>query len=268
LPRDLEDVLDYLLPAPGNGATAGSTSASGPLRPDHPRRPAALPILALPIGSRDVVRAAFAWNLTVEIARLGASADLVAPRADGGALWPDPGRGPIGAELSITDADGLGALSRAAFDVAVSRAAEANDGGVVLVCVPPAWLSDANDGRALLRWVLLFSSPETTDLKQAYGLAKHVRQLGSEARVGLTIHGARRVGEAERAFERVAVTAQRHLSLSVVSYGLLVDDLHVYRAIAARRPIGLERPQSRASRALGDVAGLILEDARKRIGDR
>jgi MinD-like ATPase involved in chromosome partitioning or flagellar assembly len=48
-----------------------------------------------------------------------------------------------------------------------------------------------------------------------------------------------------------------------VSYGLLVDDLHVYRAIVARRPIGLEHPQSPAARALRDVARLVLEDARK-----
>ena len=41
------------------------------------QRPAALPILAVPIGDRDVVRAAFAWNLVVEIARLGGSSTLL-----------------------------------------------------------------------------------------------------------------------------------------------------------------------------------------------
>ena len=75
--------------------------------------------------------------------------------------------------------------------------------------------------------------------------------------------GARRVGDAERAFGRLAATALRHLRHPVVSYGLLVDDLHVYRAIVARRPIGLEHPQSRAARALRDVARLLLDDARR-----
>jgi MinD-like ATPase involved in chromosome partitioning or flagellar assembly len=46
-----------------------------------------------------------------------------------------------------------------------------------------------------------------------------------------------------------------------VSYGLLVDDLHIYRASVAHRPIGLEHPQSRAARALRDVAQLLLDDA-------
>ena len=72
---------------------------------------------------------------------------------------------------------------------------------------------------------------------------------------------ARRIEEGERAFSRLADTAQRHLGHSVVSYGLLVDDLHIYRAIVAHRPIGLEHPQSRAARALRDVARLLLDDA-------
>ena len=42
-----------------------------------------------------------------------------------------------------------------------------------------------------------------------------------------------------------------------------VHDLDVYRAIVAQRPIGLDHPQSPAARALRDVAGLLLEDARK-----
>jgi hypothetical protein len=57
--------------------------------------------------------------------------------------------------------------------------------------------------------------------------------------------------------------AARHLGRSPQSYGLLADDLHVYRAIAARRPIGLEHPQSRAARALGDVARMLWSDAQK-----
>jgi hypothetical protein len=48
----------------------------------------------------------------------------------------------------------------------------------------------------------------------------------------------------------------------LTSYGLLFDDLYVYRAIAAGRPIGLAHPQAPATRALMDVAGLIYENTR------
>ena len=73
------------------------------------------------------------------------------------------------------------------------------------------------------------------------------------------------MGDAEAAFSRLANAAWRQLQLSLTSYGLLVDDLHVYQAIVAQRPIGMVHPQSPAARSMGDVAQLLLEDARKRI---
>jgi MinD-like ATPase involved in chromosome partitioning or flagellar assembly len=209
------------------------------------------------------LRAAFAWNLAVEIARLGGDATLLAPAETGGsALWPAPGRGPIGARLSFTGATNLPELNRAALDLAVSRAADAADGGVILTRVPPSWMHQTMGNQTLLRWVLLFASPDSNNLQEAYALTKRLAQLGSKTRIGVTIHGAQKVSEAERAFRKLAGTALNHLHHSVVSYGLLVDDLHVYRAIVAQRPIGLEHPQSRAARALRDVARMLLDDAR------
>ncbi len=278
LPRKLEDVLDYLLP--GGGSLSAQTSAGAQTHtsapPDSHRqldahanrrsredRPPALPIIALPIGDEDVVHAAFAWNLVVEVARLGAAAILLAPADHAAAsLWPPPGRGPIGAKLELVRAANLRELHRAALDLAVSRAPDANNGGLILARVPPTWLSGASDGRALLRWVLLFATAEPSGLRHTYGLAKRVIGAGTTPRIGITIHGARHIDQAKRAFSRLADTALRHLGHSIVSYGLLVDDLHIYRAIVAQRPIGLEHPQSRAARALRDVASLLLGDAK------
>ena len=281
MPRKLEDVLDYFLPEAGAPFPVTRANAR-PIEDPHPTnrsqsewspganpiprtradRPAALPIIALPIGDQNVVHAAFAWNLAVEFARFGVNATLLAP-ADRAAtsLWPPSGRGPIGAELELVPATNLRELNRAALDLAVSRAADAKNGGVILTRVPPTWLNGISDGRALLRWVLLFAATEPSGLRETYGLAKRVLQTGPTPRIGITIHGARRIEEAERAFSRLADTAKRHLGHSVVSYGLLMDDLHIYRAIVAHRPIGLEHPQSRAARALRDVARLLLEDA-------
>jgi len=271
VPRDLGDVADYFLPsaprredrADAHRHDPGPTSPGAGL-PRAPLRPAALPILTVPIGDRDVVRAAFTWNLVVEIARLGGHATLLAPReGEPSPLWPEPGPGPVGAEVVMADAGDVAGLSRAALDIAVSRAADTPDGGVVVARVPPEWLArGARDGRALLRWILLFASPEQRDLMEAYGLTKRLLADAGEPRIGVTIHGARRVAEAERAFRRVAGASTRHLRHDLVSYGLLVDDLHVYRAIVARRPIGIEHPQSRAALALRDVARLVLDDAR------
>ena len=82
--------------------------------------------------------------------------------------------------------------------------------------------------------------------------------------VGIAIHGARHIHDARDAFNRLASCAEKHLGCQVASYGLLVDDLDVYRAIVAHRPIGLAHPQSPAARALRDVAGMVLAEARSR----
>ena len=259
MPRDLGEVAHFFLPDGGEAGETGASSAPMPRRD----RPAALPILALPIGGRDVVRAAFAWNLTVEIARLGASATLLAPfDSDLAALWPETGAGPVGAEIVQTKARDLAELARDALDVAVARAAETDDPGIVVVRVPPDWLYAEPGGYHLLRWLLLLSTDDPRDLAETYALAKRLYGLEKSARVGVTIHGVRRVADARRAFERLVRVATRNLGRAPRSYGLLVDDLHVYRAIVSRRPIGLEHPQSPAARALRDVAQLILEDAR------
>jgi hypothetical protein len=224
----------------------------------------ALPILTVPVAGRDVVRAAFAWNLTVELARLGAHAVMVAPHDPQAApLWPEPGRGPLGAQVSYPAVRDLVGLGHAALDTAIAGAADANEGGVVVVCVPPEWLVRGAVMRPLLRWILLFGTPEKSDLRESYALTKLAYRRGSDPLVGLVIHGVRRLREAERAYGLVAGVAARHLGRSPQSYGLLADDLHVYRAIAARRPIGLEHPQSRAARALGDVARMLWNDAQK-----
>jgi hypothetical protein len=265
VPRELGDVLDYFLPEADARSTASLVSEAGrDARGTRRLRPAALPIVAVPVGERDVLRAAFAWNLVVDIARLGGNATLLVPEV-ARELWPDAGRGPLGVEVEVTPASELGALNRAGLDVAVERAGEARDCGVVLVGVPLSWLDSTENATALLRWVLLFSSSERRDLMDTYALAKQLRAAAPHARVGVTIHGARRVDEAEAAFAHLAEVYARRLGDSLTSYGLLVDDLHVYRAVAARRPIGLEHPQSRAARAMQDVARLILDDARERI---
>jgi len=252
--RDLGDVLHYFIPE----AEAVEASAAVPPAALGARRE--LGVIAVPLGHRDVLRATFVWNLAVEMTGQGASTTVVVPSRMSPPVWPEPGRTAMGAELIPVLAEGLGDLSRAALDVAVTRAADEDQAAQVLVCVPPAWLRKAADGAAILRRVLLFSSPEPTELIETYALAKHLLASAHAAVLGVTIYGVQRVETAARAFERLAGTAERHLGCRLTSYGLLVDELQIYRAIVERRPIGLAHPQSRAARSLRDVARLLLDD--------
>ena len=167
----------------------------------------------------------------------------------------------MGSELVLTFADGMADLARAAADLAHTRSAESPGGaGIVLVRLPPAWLAKAADAGALFGRVLLFTSPDARDLLETYALVKRIVSVAPISTIGITVHGVRSVGEARRAFSRLAAASERHLVRALVSYGLIVDDLHVYRSILNRHAVGLAHPQAAASRAIGEVAKLLLGD--------
>ena len=297
MPRDLADVLHYFLPEidpdtekTRSTPTTAPLEAAAPLEDTTPLDPPTLeaagtpatearrrnttnpatalplPILGLPIGERDVVRSALAWNLAIETSRLGASTLIVTPSSDRGSpLWPEPGPGPLGTELIFCPVTDLDSLYRVASELAQTRTDQSRRGGVVFVRIPPAWLTRDAALENPIRWLLLLTSSNRRDLKEAYDLARNALAANPNAEIGVTIHGVTTIAEAKNAFEYLSRISLDELGLVLASYGLLVDDLHVYRAIAAQRPIGLAHPQAPATRALMDVARLLYEDARSRF---
>jgi hypothetical protein len=273
VPRDLADVLHYFLPdaddaqatsAPKRVATAPTDSPLPPIR--QSAEPSSLPILGLPIGDRDVVRAALAWNLAIETARLGGSTVMIAPASnEGSPLWPEPGIGPLGTELVLCPATDLEGLYRAATERAQARARENQRGGIVFVRIPPQWLVADDAQPSQVDWILLLTSANRRDLHEAHALAKTTLSAHPHVDIGVTIHGVSSITEARGAFEYLSRISKEQLGLDLASYGLLVDDLHVYRAIAAQRPIGVAHPQAPATRALIDVAQMLFDDAQSRF---
>jgi len=271
LPRDLADVLHYFLPEidgvePADAIVDVPAPNPSSNRSSIPETNLPLPILGLPIGDRDVVRSALAWNLAIETARLGASTVIVTPSSDHGSpLWPEPGRGPLGTELVFCPATDLDGLYKIAGELACSRADHSRRGGIVFVRIPPAWLSGGESGSHTIRWLLLLTSANRKDLHEAFEMARSLVATNPKVEIGVTIHGVTTISEARNAFEHLSRVSLEQLGLVLASYSLLVDDLHVYRAIAAQRPIGLAHPQAPATRALQDVARLLYEDARSRV---
>ncbi|MDG2334160.1 MAG: hypothetical protein P8Q97_08050 [Myxococcota bacterium] len=253
--RNLSDVLHYFGPE--------LAEAEAQVRPaeDAPRAEApACRIIGVPIGSRDVVRAAFAWNIAVEVVRLGGRATILCPdETSPSPLWPQASTGPLGVALRPSLAQNLDELLASAQDWAANTAHK-SESDLLLVRIPPEWISAAVAPSPLLDWVLLFTSSEEANLQEALALTRNVVDRHPGARVGITIHGAQSREEAETAFGNLARASREKTGRDVRSYGLLVDDLDVYRAIVAQRPIGLAHPQSPAARALRDVAELLLGD--------
>ena len=265
MPRDLSDVIHYFVPELASDTEKESRSdREAQTKPRFGTEAApVLPVLALPIADADVLRAAFAWNLVVEVARMGGQSVLVAPPQDSHSpLWPEAGKGPLGTEVLFAESGDLASLHRTAVDAAVERAARAEEGGVVFVRVPPVWLRNAADAGNLLRWVLLFTSSEKQEMLETYGLAKLLQSARIDSEIGVTFHGMKELATADDAFRKLAEVASRRLGIALSSYGALLDDLEVYRAIVAHRPIGLSHPQSPAAQTLRDVATMLLSRAR------
>ncbi len=257
MPRDLADVLHYFMPELSSPAKGDATNAP------TSHSTAVLPILALPISDQDVVRTAFAWNLGVEISRLGGRSSIVTPPADSGSsLWPETADSALGTEILFAEQNNLQSLHRKATDVAVARAADADDGGLVLVRVPPTWLLPPLQSNALLRWVLLLTSPDPREMAETFGLTRLLHRLRDDSEIGVTFHGVKEASAAETAFEHLDQAARKQAGVALSNYGALLDDLEVYRAIAAHRAVGLVRPQSPAALALRDVATILLNRAK------
>ncbi|HEX2486765.1 MAG TPA: hypothetical protein VHQ66_15770 [Myxococcota bacterium] len=240
--RELADVLHYFLD-------------------DAPPRAAEklAPVVAVPLAGGDALRASFVWNLAVELARTGARPLVAVPSGARYAdeLLPDPPLGGLLApEVAHVSAEDLGAFAGAL------RPLRRRARGLALALVPPAWLGGTTGGSELLAWTLVFARPEEDQLDAATALAERAAAAAPFARLGVTLHGVGSVAEARDAFERLAGLARPALRSRLWSYGVLLDDLDVYRGLAQRTAVGLARPQSRAARALADVARLLLDDAR------
>jgi hypothetical protein len=246
VPRDLGDVLHYLLPQAEPGAAAES----------------AAPLVSIPLLPRDVVRGALVWNLAVESARQGAAACLVAPAAATCSSWPAPGLGPLGLEVAKVGASDLPAFARSAEASARRNASRSATAALALAAVPAAWLRDGAAPGPLARWLLVLTRPDERDLRETWAALEAVAARAPRARLGACVFGVRSLADARHTFESLAALAELELERPLVSYGVLIDDVHLSRSIVTRRPIPLAQPASSAARALADVAAMLLEDAR------
>ena len=249
MPRDLGDVLHFFAPE-----LTGSAAVANDRKDD------ALPLIGVPFANADPVRAALLWNLAVEAARQQARAALLAPRSlCATPAWPPAGRGPLGAMSIRVEVDEPAELARVAEEWV--RHAAPRDRTLALAALPTTFLDKSADAEALLRWTLLLVRPHEAEATDAWNALEAIATHSRDARIGVTLFGVRSIAEARDCFERMAIAAEQRLGCTLTSYGLLVDDVHLSRAIVTGRPIALASAHAASARALADVASMLLEDA-------
>jgi hypothetical protein len=261
MPRELGDVLHYLLPESGRPSPQRPDPPE-PGRPGDSRPGCVASLVCVPLTPHDVVRGALLWNLAVEASRQGAQVSLVAPAEERCTPWLPACRAPLGVDVQKVEADALGAFAPSAEQAARRAASRGGEVALALAAVPHAWLRGADTGPLSLRWVLLLARPDERELLETWSALEAVAVRAPNARIGASVFGVRTLADARRAFEGLAALAELELQRELVSYGVLIDDVHLSRSIVSQRPIGLEKPGSAAARALADVASMLIEDAR------
>lgn len=241
--RELADVLHYFLDE------------------DAGAREAATRCLALVAEPDELLGVALLWNLAHELARRGLSVAWVTALSDEELLPVDASGG---LTRVLAPVQGLAGLARAVREAGAKLRATRTP-ALVLTRVPPAWLEPGAGASELLAWSLLLCGPDAEQGEEALARARRVARVSPGARVGVTLHGIRSVGEAEAAYCTLARGVASPLE-GLWSYGLLLDDHLLYDALLARRPASQQRPESRAAQALRDVARLLHEDWRRDAG--
>ena len=267
MPRDLSEVLHYFLPEIDR---AGGDASERRETPSPSTRPAArnstdgrpkVSVLSIPCGDRDVVRAALAWSLTVETARLGVRAIMLTPESDqGSALWPVAGHGPFGSELIRSPAENLETLDHVSSRLAAENPTRDDRPAIIFVRIPPSWLERASTAPTRSEWLLLLHAAHAIGVGPVLGGPARILASQPRAALNLIVYGAATLAEAKKSQEAFTARSEGTLGRAPRTCGLLVEDLHLYRAIAAQRAVGLAYPRAPLTRALQQVARNLVDE--------
>ena len=197
-----------------------------------------------------------AWNLAHELARLGLAVAWVTSLADEDLLPPDA---TPGLTRLLSPAQDLAGLARAAAEAAAKLAASRTP-GLVLVRVPPAWITPGGAADGLLAWTLQLTAPDSSRRSHTIAVAQRTLAARPGARLGVAVCDVRNVREAELAFDALARECAERSAARLTSYGVLLDDADLYRSLLARRPLALLREGARATRSVADIARLLRTD--------
>lgn len=141
--------------------------------------------------------------------------------------------------------DGLGELSRDSDFIIF-------DTGAGISKNTTGFLGAADD-------VVVVTIPEPTAVIDAYAVIKLLSRQEDRGRVGLVVNMAGSRDEAERFARGVTSTAYRMLNTYVDSFGYILADPAVPRAVRARRPFVTAFPDSPASRCVRALARTLCD---------
>lgn len=115
---------------------------------------------------------------------------------------------------------------------------------------------------------LVVTTPEPTAVMDAYAIIKLITATDPMLPVKFIVNSARTPEEADETARKLQMAVRHFLQRHVHSLGFIPHDLHVEKAVALQNPVVNEFPFCAASRSLGTLAGVLLDQVENAKGRR
>ncbi|MGE5654601.1 MAG: MinD/ParA family protein [Bacillota bacterium] len=122
----------------------------------------------------------------------------------------------------------------------------------------------AGIGKAVLGFVLaaheiiVITTPEPTSITDAYATIKAVCNRRQDAEIRLVINRVANPVEAQQAYDKIRMAAERFLGVGIPLLGSIPDDPCVVKAVMAQQPFSLCFPHSEATLRLKEMASALI----------
>lgn len=111
--------------------------------------------------------------------------------------------------------------------------------------------------------VLLVATPEPTSITDAYALLKTLDRQPEFTRehchIKLIANKVNDEQSGKELFEKLSVVADKFLNISLEYMGAVPTDSNTNKAVMKQQPLSIAFPKSQASRAIDDIAKLIID---------
>ncbi|MEI5906192.1 MinD/ParA family protein [Bacillus spongiae] len=101
---------------------------------------------------------------------------------------------------------------------------------------------------------ILITTPEPTDIMDAYSLIKHISLLGGEQELYIVCNRAQSEKQGEETLSRLQGVVRKFLQKKVSILGIIMDDTNVGEAVANQVPYSIQYPNHPAARGLAAIA--------------
>lgn len=164
-----------------------------------------------------------------------------------------------------TGIEGLGNLEKPQIQKLVTALAELDSLADVIIVDTGAGISDS-----VLEFVmsgnevLLVTTPEPTSITDSYSLLKALNRspgfTSSDIRIKVVVNRVLSSTDGKNLFSKLDVVVNRFLSLNIEYLGTVPQDDSLLRAVMKQTPVSIEFPNSKAVKALEEIAKTLLQE--------